>query len=80
MQSYSIMQGPDGKWIIVNPANDNLAWAGSHWFFRDESGPPLTSFSDKAAAERYAVAVFGAQYELYLSESINGGTNDNASS
>ena len=42
---YSIVL-VDGRWVIVNSHDPNLIWCGSHWYPRDEEGPPLTAFID----------------------------------
>jgi hypothetical protein len=55
---YIIVQEGE-RFIIVNPADNSLCWYGSHWFFRGESGPPLTTFDSYEAARKYAHIVLG---------------------
>jgi hypothetical protein len=56
---HQIEQSPDGRYYILNPQDHALGWAGSHWYFIGEAGPPLTTFADRAAAEKYARVVLG---------------------
>jgi hypothetical protein len=56
---YQIEQSEDGRWYILNSRDHALGWAGSHWYFIGEAGPPLTTFADRAAAEKYARVVLG---------------------
>jgi len=55
---YDTKQEPDERWCICHPEEQDRLWCGSHWAYRDQ-GAPVTSFSDRDQAERYAEKVLG---------------------
>jgi hypothetical protein len=50
----------DGEHFVITHGEDNdLAWAGSHWVYKDELGAQPMTFPDRGRAMQFAHELFG---------------------